>query len=341
MSIIKVGFGPRTTANSYQQSGVKVAQKLREDPNFQCNTFFSEFKLKELMEFDVLIFIKILPSYEKLKKLKEAGKILILDYQDMFLFPTAHETNYLKKIAKHFYYFKHERHEKRKLSCIDLCFVASPESFRVAESAGLTPYFLFRQIYNDSHEKTFKQHSNETNNLKIIWTGVELNLPHNKEIETILQELCKKYSCEVVYLTQSESYRKDYIQSKIWTLETWENDLLEGDIAFRWWQDSNDQRHKDSNKIISYMAAGLPVVCKPTTSDRRVIKDGETGFFATDPQEFKRLVENLILNPDVRKKVGQSAYTDVWSKYSLENHVSEIKTVLRTLIEDNCNDRIK
>jgi len=335
METINVGIGPQTTANSYHQSGLKVSNELQKDPRFKSTNFCSEFKLNDLMEFDVLIFIKILPSYEKLKKLSEAGKILILDYQDMFLFPSAHETNPLKKIAKHIYYFMHERQEKRRLSCIDICFVASPESFRVAKSAGLKPYFLFRQIYNDSHEKSFKKPTTKTKNLKIIWTGVELNLPHNQEIELILQELCVKHSCEVIYLTQSESYRKDYIRSKTWSLGTWEDDLLEGDIAFRWWQDSNDQRHKDSNKIISYMAAGLPVVCKPTTSDSNIIENEKTGFFAADPQQFKNLVEHLILNPDVRKKVGQNAHADVWSKYSLEKHVSEIKTVILKLVKAN------
>ncbi len=331
MKKLKVGFGPATTANSFHQSGVKVAARLNEDPEFEASTFGPEFNLGELSAFDILVFIKILPDLKTLQDLKRSGKILILDYQDMFLTPSAHEPNPIKRALKRVRYFGLESTERRRLSCIDLCLVASEEAQRVAQRAGLKTRYLFRQIYNDWNEKNKKVHTKKTSNLRIIWTGTPWHLYLNEEIEPTLKKICGRYHCKVVYLTDKDPWNNEWLIHKKWTLENWEKDLLDGDIAFRWRDESNDQRHKDSNKIISYMAAGLPVVCKPTTSDLGVIDDGSTGLFSWTPIEFKEKIEKLILNPGLRKSIGDLAHATVWSKYNLSNHVVEIKKIFKDL----------
>ncbi len=328
---IRVGFGPETSANSFHQSGVKVGRLLGKDPHFECGFFREPFSYEELSRFDVLVFIKIAPARPLLERLKGEGRVLILDFQDMFLFPTAHERNPLKRVLKRIYYRNLEKEEKRRYSLFDLCFVASPAAEEIVRRAGMKPYFLFRQIYNDWNRENPKRHSDRTRGITIIWTGVTLNLPQNRPVEPVLEDICRRYDSRVLYLTQKEG-REGFIEYRKWSLDRWERDLLEGDIAFRWHDNSNIQYLKDSNKVISYMAAGLPVVCRPTASDMTVIEEGVTGFFARSPEEFGRIVERLITNPSLRKEIGERAHREVWKRYSLERHVAEMKKVMVSLL---------
>ena len=58
---IHIGFGPITKNNSFLQSGKKVAKILENDKRFRCNFFsWNPFNLKELVKFNVIIFIKYL-----------------------------------------------------------------------------------------------------------------------------------------------------------------------------------------------------------------------------------------------------------------------------------------
>ncbi len=325
---IKVGFGPATTANSFHQSGVKVAAEIEKDVRFRCGVFSEPFTYEGLRGFDVLVFIKIIPDVEVLKRLKADGKTLLLDYQDMFLFPSAHERAPVKKLLKMLYYLRDESKEKKRLRLFDRCLVASPVAEQAVKNAGMTPFILERQIYNDWNRANFKRHNTRTSGLTILWTGVWLNAPENGPVLSVLEGLCKTHSCKVVYLTQPQGLTDGFVEYRRWTLETWERDLLEADISFRWWKDSNAQYLKDSNKVISYMAAGLPVVCRPTLSDMLVIEDGRTGFFAETQEAFGRLVERLILDPELRRSVGERAHEAVWSRYSLERHVEKLKGLI-------------
>lgn len=325
---LHVGFGPKTSANSYYQSGVKVASILQQDARFACGFFgWEPFQYQELEQYDILIFIKYYPSLDVMRALKSDGKVLILDYQDMFLYPSVYEMNPLRKQLKKIRYFLQEREVRRRLALFDLCFVASPVLAAIVSEAGMRPYFLQRQLYNDRNEFVFKQHTEKTKGLVLYWTGVGLNQKQNDPILPALRRLCAKYACKVVYSTDAEG-EHDFIEYRRWSRESWEAEMLEADIAFRWRDNSNMQRCKDANKVMSYMGAGLPVVVYPTESEKVIIEHAVNGFIALSEADFECCVEQLIMDAALRKRIGLRAHQDVWGRYSLRHHVEEIKGVI-------------
>lgn len=328
---ILVGFGPATTANSFHQSGVKVSKELEMDPRFDCAVFTEPFDVEKLLQFDALVFIKIIPPYETLKRLKDAGKKLLLDYQDMFLFPSVYEKGPLRKVLKKFLYFRLESGERKRFALFDRCLVASPAAEAVVREAGMEPFFLERQIYNDRSRFIKKEYGNNTTGLTLYWTGVALNIGENRPIEPVLERLCRRHSSKVVYHTEGAGNSDNHTEYRKWSLDNWEEEMATADIAFRWWTDSNNQYNKDSNKVISYMAAGLPVVCRPTLSDRRVIANGVNGFFAESPEEFGSVIERLMLDPLLRRRAGEAAFKEAWARFSLERHVACLKGLLLDL----------
>jgi len=302
------------------------------DPAFSCGFFSWEpFRIDELLQYDVLVFIKYYPSHEILAELKKQGKKLILDYQDMFLYPSVYELNKMKKLLKQIYYHKLELAARRQLSQFDLCFVASPTLPDIVRASGIKPYFLQRQLYNDHNEENCKKYDIPAECPIIYWTGVTVNQPQNLPVLPILKMLKERYGCRIIFSSDSIG-SVDFVEYRIWNRDSWEDELTEVDIAFRWRDTSNMQRCKDANKVMSYMGAALPVVIYPTESEKLIMEDGVTGFMAYSPEQFENILVKLVQNPDLRKSVGLAAHREVWLKYSLNCHVGEIKKVLSHLV---------
>jgi Glycosyl transferases group 1 len=328
---LRIGFGPRTNWNSFYQSGQKVAEVLGKDPRFECGFFGREpFSLDELSGFDVLLFIKHYPPLEILAALKKHGKVLILDWHDRLLYPSFYERNVLRKFLKKIYYFRTESRIMQQLRMFDLCFVASPALFDVVCSLGAKPYFVQRQLFNHGNESSYKQTNGKTDSLLLYWTGVAVNQKQNEAILPALKRLHDVYKCRIVYSTDAPG-NVPFIEYHAWNRDGWEQELTEADIAFRWHDASTEQRLKDANKVMAYMAAGLPVVFYPTDSEKLVVQDGVTGLMASSPKEFEEKMAELITHPDLRASMGKAAHDEMWSKFSLKSQVKKIKALLLEL----------
>ena len=66
------------------------------------------------------------------------------------------------------------------------------------------------------------------------------------------------------------------------------------------------------------MAAGLPVICTPSESDRLVINHGVTGYFAYNDEEWYKYLKKLIEDPELREKMGKSGMGFATQNYGVE-----------------------
>lgn len=330
---LKIGFGPKTEFNSFVQSGEKVAEVLCNDSHFECAFFSREMAFEKLKKFDIIIFIKFYPALDILLQLKSKGTVLILDYQDITIAPFIHEPNYFKKIIKKIIHCRTNKLIIENLKPFDACLVASEVAKRHVQEAGLTTKYLFRQIYNNKSREIPHVCNDKKNGLSIYWTGVGRNVEQIKPVLAPLQELCEKYHCKIIISSNINPADGGVLKYRRWDRNTWEEELSTMDIAFRWHDNSPFQRLKDSNKTISFMAAALPVVSRPTESEKKVIDRGITGFLVENVDGFIGQVEKLIVDPHLRRKIGQAAYDKVWAKYSLEKHVSVLKEILVDLYQ--------
>lgn len=87
---------------------------------------------------------------------------------------------------------------------------------------------------------------------------------------------------------------------------------------------------KSSNRILNYMAYGIPVVCSPIDSYKRVIRHGENGFFAESPDDWADALEKLK-DPALRARFGQAARKAVLEKYSIPTIAKQYLSVLQEL----------
>lgn len=90
------------------------------------------------------------------------------------------------------------------------------------------------------------------------------------------------------------------------------------DIGVMPLEDTEYARGKEAYKIKEYMAAGLPVVCSPVGSNRRVVEDGVTGFFAATTEEWIAALLRLIDDHELRRQTGGAARAKAEAEFGIE-----------------------
>jgi len=169
--------------------------------------------------------------------------------------------------------------------------------------------------------KYIKQDFN-SNKVIIGWTGshttAEKYLP---QIRNVIQKLSLEYS--IVFRVISNQKPEidlnclDYVE---WNPESEIEDLLTFDIGLMPLGDLEWEKGKCSFKAIQYMSLGIATVLSPYGNNKEVVTDELDGLFAENEKDWYKHIEKLILDTDLRKKLGLNAVNTIREKYSLEAH---------------------
>ena len=98
---------------------------------------------------------------------------------------------------------------------------------------------------------------------------------------------------------------------------------------------NSDNFATTENSILEAMARALPVVAFKQGTEQYIIKDGETGFLATDVEQYVDIIEHLYKNLNERKRIGVNARLHVVKKYSLVDNVGLFHKVCNGVIDDD------
>ncbi|MCD1636363.1 glycosyltransferase family 4 protein [Martelella mediterranea] len=77
-------------------------------------------------------------------------------------------------------------------------------------------------------------------------------------------------------------------------------------------------RGKCGYKLIQYMACGLPVVASPVGVNKDIVEHGVNGFLAETDEEWRSAIETLLLDADLRRRMGTAGRSKVEKHYSLQ-----------------------
>ena len=77
------------------------------------------------------------------------------------------------------------------------------------------------------------------------------------------------------------------------------------------------------------MAVGVPYVATPVGAATELGEAGITHFFASDPEEWRNALAELIVNADKRQQMGEAGRCHVTKQFALPEQADKLAAVLR------------
>lgn len=153
-----------------------------------------------------------------------------------------------------------------------------------------------------------KKNHTQSGTVTIGWIGTGSNLVFLEKISTALSTVFRNYS-EARLKVVSDTFPSLPFEftAKQWKYEDEPDDIDTFDIGIMPLDMSDHSQGKCGYKALQCMAAGIPVVATRTKFNAEIIADGKTGFLAVSENEWIESLMNLIRDPRLRAKMGETA----------------------------------
>jgi len=86
-------------------------------------------------------------------------------------------------------------------------------------------------------------------------------------------------------------------------------------------------------KVLQYMAAGLPVISSPAGVNREIVQEGITGFFAENPDDWRKSIDKLFRDPALRDIMGKAGQQRVIDYFSVDETFRKMSESLNSLVQ--------
>ncbi|MCP4403762.1 MAG: glycosyltransferase family 4 protein, partial [bacterium] len=302
---LKVGFGP--VLEDEYNIGVRgsridpiVSEINKSSDKYSADIFFD---FDEMAHFDLIVIVKEFHPglYPQIEALRSQGKAFVFDIVDNPFCTDPRSESY------------HDRPEFLKLmdGVISSSPVQSDDVGPINPNVALIEHPIINFDYSSYPQKS---------TVDIIWQGYMVNVKAMYRLHSILETLQKECSTEIrmIYHSNAPSGTDSMIRYVKWKIRDWQRMLAQADIGIVIKPPEDEvQRRKPSNKVLSYMAAGLPVVCTPTEADKLILEHGKTGFFAYTDDEWYSALKTLAEQPALRKTMGIAGREYVQEYFSI------------------------
>lgn len=106
------------------------------------------------------------------------------------------------------------------------------------------------------------------------------------------------------------------VECKAWRADEELTDLHGFDIGIMPLEDTLWNRGKGGYKLLQYMAAGLPAVASPVGINSEIVRNGENGYLAHNPEAWRARLLQLSQDVELRHRIGQAARATVEMQFS-------------------------
>lgn len=155
--------------------------------------------------------------------------------------------------------------------------------------------------------------------LVIGWTGSHTTAKYLDVLIEPIEKLSQKYDFDFVVISnENPRFKLNNFRFIKWTKESEIEDLNTIDIGLMPLEDNIWTQGKCAFKILQYMALGKPCIASSVGANKDVIIEGENALFSYSDEEWYAKIETLLINAELRKKLGKTALKTVKEKYSVE-----------------------
>ena len=170
--------------------------------------------------------------------------------------------------------------------------------------------------------------------LTIGWSGSHSTSKYVYLLQDVLLELSKKYKFKLLVIGDPTFHIEGLdCESIMWVEKTEVKDLQRIDIGIYPLPNEEWVLGKSGLKALQYMALGIPTIASAIGANHRVIEDTISGKLVDSNEDWKRALEEYLLNPDLRKEHGLKARERVESFYSIKANEPVYLEVINSVIE--------
>lgn len=313
---IKVGFGPITTGEDDL-----AVRKWRIDPIIDainrgkspyCAGFFIH--PDEMRKFDLIVIVKRFSpdTFLLIERLKRKGK--------KFLYDIVDNPNDEERFRFYFRSFPHF------LELMDGFILSSPvhRPWMQQKKSLLIEHPILNQL-----PKTSYTNSSE---IRLLAQGYFENLTNLQWLGSFLPQISEQIGKPVKLFFHSEVClpNSEWVKYIKWDVKNCFEMMRWADIALTMKDLHKPHQYtKPSTKVIAYMAAGLPVLCKPSAADRLVIQHRITGIFAYRQEDWIFWIQALASSLAFRRQIGRAAHKSVIDRFSIEEVVKKYLSLFK------------
>ncbi len=167
----------------------------------------------------------------------------------------------------------------------------------------------------------------------IGWIGSFTTTVYLSMLEEVLRVLSRDHA--IRFRVVGAPYSVEGMQSewKPWVYEEEAEEIGKFDIGVMPLRDDEWSGGKSACKALQYMAAGVPVVCTRNEVTGSVVRDGENGFLAGTLKEWEEKLGALIVDGDLRRRVGMAGRETVEQEYSVKVTAPKLLRALEVACE--------
>jgi glycosyltransferase involved in cell wall biosynthesis len=174
-----------------------------------------------------------------------------------------------------------------------------------------------------------KNWNSSNDRLVIGWIGGGGNLRHLASIVAPLQKLARDIDFELRVVSDREFIADGIrIRNIPWHLESQEDEIAQFDIGVMPLPKNDWTAGKCSYKLLQYMAAGVPVVATDWGFNSYVVKSGETGYLAENPDDFYNYLKLMAANPKAAVEMGLRGRSLVTRDFSINAVARRLATII-------------
>lgn len=177
-----------------------------------------------------------------------------------------------------------------------------------------------------------KPTSESSGTVMVGWIGSPATAHYLQSICEPLLALKARFCLRCVAIGARENQlRGTPFEAWEWSEQTEAEQLRRLDIGIMPLPDEPWARGKCGYKLVQYMATGLPVVASPVGMNNVLVEPGLNGFLAESSTDWVACLEKLVVDADLRNRMGRMGRDKVESGYCLQLQAPRLRRLMQSV----------
>ena len=172
----------------------------------------------------------------------------------------------------------------------------------------------------------------------IGWIGTGFNLRYLNKIEEPLAEFLTTHKGARLRVVCDECPKLKLIPAELCEFIRWSETeevrlTQEMNVGLMPLEDTEWTRGKCGGKMITYLAAGVPVIVSPVGVNAEILSRGESGLAATTNDEWFRALETLYDDRALSRQMGRTGRAVIEEYYSVSANVPKLVKIFAAVLD--------